>query len=183
MQPVLTSKKAEQLTASDAMRPVHGSVHVDVPVAELWRCFQEAALWPTWNDCFFWVWNQHLQLGDRLVWAFEPIRPEYLYKMPAVATIIELEPRRRVSWEVTALPGFYAQHTYYMEDLGGGQTRFGSWEKAMGPGFDLLRSFWLAHFTFVKDRSLAGARRLERLYLREGRLSRTHLERGLPTSA
>ena len=88
--------------------------------------------------------------------------------MPAVAKIAEVEERNHVTWEVIAMPGFYARHTYHMEDLGGNVTRFGSWEQAMGWNFRLMKWFWIPHFVFVKDRSLEGARLLEEAYRSEG---------------
>jgi len=114
----------------------------------------------------FWVKNRDLVLGDELMWMFEPIQWWYAYKLPARARIVELEFQRKVTWEVTFIPGFYARHTYSLEDLGNGRTRFGSWEQAEGASFRLLQAFWLTHFTFVKDQSLAGARTLERVYQR-----------------
>jgi hypothetical protein len=162
--------REEALAASNDMVPVEGSVEVDIPVAVLWKAFLRADAWPRWNKCFFWAKNRNLKLGDKLIWAFEPIRWWLPYKMPASATIVELEEERKVTWEVTVLPGFYARHTYFMEDLGGGKTRFGSWEKATGWSFRLAKAFWIAHFTFVKDRSLDGGRALEEVYRREGSL-------------
>ena len=85
-------------------------------------------------------------------------------------------PNRKVTWEVTVLPGFYALHTYLVEDLGEGRSRFGSWEKAMGPTFRSLKWFWVAHFVFVKDRSLVGARVLEQEYQRAGKLDLRNLQ-------
>jgi glyoxylase-like metal-dependent hydrolase (beta-lactamase superfamily II) len=93
--------------------------------------------------------------------------------MFAIATIVEHEatgPRRKVTWEVTALPGFFARHTYHAEDLGNGQTRFGSWEKACGPSFEGMRFFWQAHFEFVCRESLAGARQLWAVDARDGKV-------------
>jgi glyoxylase-like metal-dependent hydrolase (beta-lactamase superfamily II) len=101
---------------------------------------------------------------------FEPIRPWYLYLFPATAKIIEVEPNRKVTWEVTALPGFYARHTYTITDLGDGRSRFSSWEQATGPTYRATRSFWIAHFEFVKNRSLQGARLLEAAYRVHGAL-------------
>jgi glyoxylase-like metal-dependent hydrolase (beta-lactamase superfamily II) len=171
--------KKDALLASTEMAPVQGTVEVDVPADVLWEAFRHANWWPRWNKCFFWARNRDLRLGDRLVWAFEPIRPWYLYKMFAVANIVELVPQRKVTWEVTALPGFYARHTYHVEDLGGGRSRFGSWEQAQGAQirFAPTKKFWTAHFTFVKDRSLEGAKTLEALYERDGTIT----ERRLPT--
>jgi glyoxylase-like metal-dependent hydrolase (beta-lactamase superfamily II) len=165
-----------ELAASTDMEPVHGTIDLDIPADTLWRAFDRPWLWPRWNECFFWVRNRRLRLGDRLVWCFEPIKAGYLYKMPAIARIVELEEGRKVTWEVTALPGFYARHSYTIEDLGNGRSRFGSWEKACGRGFRLTRGFWLRHFTFVKNRSLEGARALEVLHLTGERLD----EEGLP---
>lgn len=166
-----------ELAASTDMEPVHGTIDVDVPADVLWRAFDQPWLWPRWNDCFFWVRNRRLRLGDHLVWCFEPIKPGYLYKMPAIARIVELEEGRKVTWQVTALPGFYARHTYSIEDLGNGRSRFGSWEKAYGWGFRLIRGFWIRHFTFVKNRSLEGARALEVLHLTGERLDEEALPR------
>jgi hypothetical protein len=148
------SQKTASLAASTDMEPIHGSVDLDIPCDVLWRAFDQPRLWPRWNRCFFWYRNETLKVGDKLIWSFEPIRPWFLYKMPAVANIIELEEGKRVTWEVTALPGFYAHHTYSIEDLGNGRSRFASWEKAYGWGFRLTRGFWLKHFTFVRNRSL-----------------------------
>lgn len=158
------------------MAPIQGTVDVHIPISVLWAVFRRPNLWSRWNRCFFWARNTDLVQDQNLVWCFQPIRSQYLYKMPAVARIAEVVPLRRVTWEVQALPGFFARHTYHMEDLGQACTRFGSWEQASGPSFRLTRRFWLAHFQFVCDASLAGARRLERIYDLTGELS----ERTLP---
>jgi hypothetical protein len=162
---------AQRLVESDDMAPIAGEVEVAVPVAELWKCFSQPNHWPRWNRCFFWVRNRRFVPGEKLIWIFQPIRSWYPYKLPAVATIVELEEGRRVTWEVTAFPGFFARHTYHLEDRGGNRTRFGSWEQATGPSFRLLRGFWLPHFSFVRDESLAGARHLEQVYRVTGGLA------------
>jgi hypothetical protein len=169
--------RVARLADSRDMEPVEGTVEVDVPLDELWRCFSRPDWWPRWNDCFFWVHNHSLQAGRRLLWAFQPIRPRYLYKLPSVAKIVEVEPGRRATWEVTAVPGMYARHTYSLESRGDGRSAFSTWEKAMGSGFRLTHRFWLAHFRFVRDYSLDGARRLEHIYRREGRLDDATLPR------
>lgn len=160
--------KSSELAQSTDMAPVEGAIDVAVPAASLWTLFAQAHLWPTWNRCFQWVHNTTLNAGQQLIWSFQPIKRWYPYRMPAVANIIELVPGRRVTWEVTALPGFYAHHTYSIDEIGDGRARFRSWEKAFGPSFRLARSFWLAHFEFVKDSSLDGAHYLEELYRRDG---------------
>ena len=170
--------KKERLLASTEMAPVQGTVDVNVPIGVLWEAFTHANWWPRWNKCFFWAYNRDLQLGQQLIWTFQPIRWYYLYKMFAIANIVELHDGRKVTWEVTALPGFYARHTYHMEDLGDGRTRFGSWEQAHGAQirFPLTKKFWVAHFTFVKDRSLEGARQLEDVYRRAGKITKDTLK-------
>jgi len=172
-----TSKK-EALAASRDMTPVQGTVDVDIPVSVLWEAFTHANWWPRWNKCFFWAHNRDLVLGKKLIWVFQPIKWWYLYKMFAIANIVEVEKEKKVTWEVTALPGFYARHTYSVEDLGDGRSRFGSWEQAMGPQarFGPTKKFWVAHFTFVKDKSLEGARHLEEVYKREGKLTKDTLK-------
>jgi cyclase len=147
---------------------------VNVPIGVLWEVFCQANWWPRWNSCFFWVHNKNLVAGKRLIWAFEPIKWWYLYKMFASARIVEVEKERKVTWEVNALPGFYARHTYYMEDLGGGRSRFGTWEQAMGAQlrFSLTRRFWHSHFSFVKNRSLEGVQLLETIYHRDRKITR-----------
>jgi glyoxylase-like metal-dependent hydrolase (beta-lactamase superfamily II) len=168
---------ADRLADSHDMEPVQGSVDVDVPADILGRVFSQANLWPRWNACMAWVGNRDLRLGDQLVWAFEPIRPWYPYLFPAVATITEVEENGKVSWDVIALPGFYARHTYTIEDLGDGRSRFSSWEQATGPFFRATSGFWLAHFEFVKNRSLQGARLLEAAYRDTGRLDESTVPR------
>jgi glyoxylase-like metal-dependent hydrolase (beta-lactamase superfamily II) len=170
--------KKRALLSSTEMEPIQGTVDVDVPLPVLWEAFTHANWWPRWNKCFFWARNRDLQLGQKLIWAFQPIRPWYLYKMFAIANIVELHEERKVTWEVTALPGFYARHTYHMEDIGNGRTRFGSWEQAHGAQirFPLTKKFWQAHFTFVKDQSLDGARNLEEVYRREGKITKDKLK-------
>jgi hypothetical protein len=163
--------RKERLERSTDMTPVAGTVDVDVPVDVLWQVFRDARSWPRWNPCFFWVKNRDLILGEQLVWVFEPIKPWLLYKMPGSAKIVEVVPGARCTWEVVVLPGFYARHTYHMEDLGNGRSRFGSWEQAMGWSFRLARWFWIANFEFVKDSSLEGARRLEDVYRTHGRIA------------
>jgi hypothetical protein len=66
---------------------------------------------------FFWMHNRNLVAGQHPIWAFQPIRWWYLYKVWVIANIVEVDKERKVTWEVTALPGFYARHTYHMEDL------------------------------------------------------------------
>jgi hypothetical protein len=156
--------KAEILELSEDMTPIHGYVDVNIPRDVMWEKFTRPNTWYQWNNCFFWAFNSELKLDKHLIWCFQPIRSWYFYKMPAIAKIIELEPPHKVTWEVTILPGFYARHTYYMEDLGNNRTRFGSWEKATGWSFRFLKWFWIPHFVFVKDCSLEGARHLEKTY-------------------
>ena len=177
--------KEKALAKSTDMAPVEGTVDVEIPLPTLWEAFTRADLWPRWNECMLWVRNRDLVAGQQLLWAFRPIRRWYPYVLPAIAKIVEVEDERRVTWEVAALPGFYAHHTYHMKDLGNGRTRFGSWEKAMGRTFRLTKWFWIPHFVFVKDRSLEGARFLEEIYRREGRIDEATLPkryRKLPKS-
>ncbi|MEP7290560.1 MAG: SRPBCC family protein [Chloroflexota bacterium] len=162
--------QSELLAQSTDMNPVAGTVDVAIPIDLLWECFTHADAWPRWNPCMFWVRNPDLVLGQELIWVFEPMRWWYFYKLPARARIVELEPKHKVTWEVRFIPGFYARHTYSLDDLGDGRTRFGSSEQAMGSVFRLLQWFWLAHFEFVKDRSLEGARSLEARYQQNGPL-------------
>src|SRR5947209_16696955 len=174
---MLQQDRAKLLAESNDMTPVQGVVEVDIPIEVLWESFAHANDWSGWNKCFFWVGNRDLVQGQQLIWCFQPIRWWYLYKMPAIAKIVEVEKYRKVTWEVVALPGFYARHTYHMEDLGNGRSRFGSWEQAMGWSFRPMKKFWLAHFVFVKDRSLEGARRLEAIYRQRGTLNEQVLPR------
>lgn len=157
----LYQARRKMLEASQDMQPIAGTVEVDIPIAKLWEVFSNPHRWPQWNACFFWAYEPKLELGGRLIWIFQPIKKWMLYKMPAIARIVELEEGRKVTWEVTILPGFYALHTYHLEDLGNGRSRFGSWEKACGWSLRLMKCFWIAHFKFVCDASLAGAKRLE----------------------
>ena len=166
----MNQQKAKKLAESNDMEPVAGTVEVEVPLAMLWHTFANPKSWPKWNTCFYWAHNRELVLGKQLIWIFQPIKWWMLYKMPAMAKIIELEPYKKVTWEVTVLPGFYAHHSYHMQDLDNGRSSFGSWEKAYGWSFRLMKKFWIRHFTFVKDRSLEGARYLEHLYRKTGSL-------------
>jgi glyoxylase-like metal-dependent hydrolase (beta-lactamase superfamily II) len=172
------NRKAELLDASNDMDPIAGSVDVAIPSNELWDAFSRAHQWPRWNRCFYWVRNRVLRKGDFLVWAFQPIRTWYLYKMPAIAKIVDLRAGRYVTWQVAILPGMYALHTYSVQDLGSGRSRFSSWEKGYGWSFRLMRRFWIAHFAFVRDQSLAGARLLESVYAENGNLSPAAIAKG-----
>jgi len=163
----MTTTTKELLKSTD-MEPVHGTVVVNIPADVLWECFRHANWWPRWNACMWWALNDDLVLGQELIWAFEPLQWWYLYRLPGMATLVEVEPGRKVTWEVTVLPGLFARHSYTIEDLGNGRSRFGSWEQAMGPSFRALKFFWLAHFVFVKDESLKGAQRLEEIYKQSG---------------
>lgn len=166
---------AATLAQSLDMAPVQGAVEVAIPAGVLWDCIARADLWPRWNTCMYAARNRRLVQGERLLWAFDPLRWWLPYKLPGVAKIVDVQEGRSVTWEVTALPGFYARHTYFIEDLGEGRSRFGSWEKAMGPTFEVARAFWLNHFHFVLERSLQGVRYLESVYRREQRLDETTL--------
>jgi glyoxylase-like metal-dependent hydrolase (beta-lactamase superfamily II) len=159
------------------MELVEGAVDVDVPPDVLGSAFFRPHLWPAWNTCIAWVRNHELRLGDRLVFLFEPVRPWLPYRLPCTSRISQLEPNRRVTWEVTALPGFYARHTYSITPLSGGRSRFSSSEQAAGPSFRAARALWLAHFNFVKERSMQGVRLLEAAYRLHGRLDEADVPR------
>jgi polyketide cyclase/dehydrase/lipid transport protein len=141
--------------------PIEGSVDLVMPVERLWERFVDVERWPEWNPC---IWRSRVREGElrkgaTLAWVFNPIKPAYLYKLPARARIVEFEPHDRVTWEVNA-PGFHAVHSYRFADLGSDRCRFGSWEVAEGPSYRALRRFWLAHFRYVCRASLTGARAL-----------------------
>jgi pimeloyl-ACP methyl ester carboxylesterase len=142
---------------ADEALPVRGWGDVAMPVDELWAAFTDVERWPTWNPCIRWarVHGGALRESATLVWVFNPIKRWYPYLMPARATIVEVDPLRRVTWEVRA-PGLHAFHSYLFDARPGG-SRFGSWEIAEGWSYRLLRRFWLAHFEFVRDASIAGA--------------------------
>ena len=129
-----------------------------MPVERLWEVFLDVRGWSRWNPCIGWasVRGGELREGATLVWAFNPIRSRYLYKLPAVARIVEMVPSARVTWEA-ALPGFRALHAYGFAGLGPDRCRFGSWEVAEGAAFRATSRFWLAHFRYVCRESLAGA--------------------------
>ena len=150
------------ITTAGPALPIEGYIDLDMPLERLWQIFTDVPHWPRWNPCFWWarVLGGELKAGTILYWCFNPIHPKYLYKMPAVARIIEYEPLRLVTWEVTSPPGFHALHSYKFEALGPNRCRFGSWEVAKGPFYQIMRRFWLAHFRFVCQSSLAGAQTL-----------------------
>ena len=146
----------------DDALPVHGWSHVDMSRDELWSVFAHVERWPEWNPCMRWarVSDGRLSAGATLTWVFNPIRRWYPYLLPARATIESVDEGRRVTWEVK-FPGFHALHSYLFDDVPSG-SRFGSWEIAEGRLYRLLRPFWLAHFRFVRDASLAGAEQAAR---------------------
>ncbi len=141
--------------------PIEGAVEVDIPVEQMWETFCDVRGWPGWNPCMWRarVMGGELRLGARLVWLFNPIESRYLYRLPAVAEIVEFEPNDRVTWEVDA-PGFHALHSYRFAASEPSRCFFGSWEVAEGPGYRATQRFWLAHFRFVCRSSLDGARAL-----------------------
>lgn len=147
--------------APTAPLPIEAWADVDMPVDRMWEIFMDVPGWASWNPC---IWRSRMRGGElregaTLVWAFNPIKRRYLYKMPAAAEIVEVLPAGRVTWEVRA-PGFHALHSYRFEAAGPGRCRFGSWEVAEGPAYRAMRRFWLAHFRYVCRESLAGARAL-----------------------
>jgi polyketide cyclase/dehydrase/lipid transport protein len=143
--------------------PIKGSVELDMPVERLWQIFEDVRGWSHWNPCIWrsWMVGGKLELGATLVLIFNPIESWLLYKLPATARIVELEPRGHVTWEVD-LPGFHALHTYSFAALGPARSAFGSSEVAEGRLYFGIRRFWLAHFRYVCERSLAGASDLVR---------------------
>jgi pimeloyl-ACP methyl ester carboxylesterase len=142
---------------ADEALPVAGWGDVALSVEELWQAFTDVEQWPAWNPCIRRARVEHgpLREGARLVWTFRPIKRWYPYVLPARATIVEVDPQRRVTWEVRA-PGLHALHSYLFADgpLG---SQFGSWEIAEGWLYRATRRFWLAHFRFVRDASIDGA--------------------------
>lgn len=134
---------------------------MSISVGELWEVFGDVRGWKRWNPCIrtACVREGSLAAGTTLVWTFNPIKRWYLYVMPARARIVEYDHQRRITWEVK-FPGFHALHSYLFDERADGTARFGSWETAEGPLYNLFHRFWLAHFRFVRDASLAGARTL-----------------------
>jgi hypothetical protein len=127
-------------------------------VERAWELFLDVPAWPDWNPC---IWRSRVRGGElrdgaTLIWAFNPIERRYLYKLPAIAEIVEFEPLDRITWEVS-VAGFHAVHAYRFAALGERRCAFGSWEVAEGPGYRALRRFWDAHFRYVCRASLAGA--------------------------
>jgi hypothetical protein len=151
---------ADRMSRAD-MLPVEGSVDLALKVERLWEIFEQVERWPEWNPC---IARARLDGGRRvgavLRWTFKVRHLWLARRMPVSAPIVEWEPRHRVTWERNVL-GFHVVHTYSMEDLGGGRSRFTSWECATGPTFRATRGFWLDHFKMVCDASLRGAKTLE----------------------
>ncbi len=141
--------------------PIAGSVELEMPVDRMWQSFLDVSSWPRWNRS---VWRSAVRGGElccgaRLAFAFNPIERRYLYKLPAMAKVVEFEPHDRVTWEVN-LPGFHALHAYRFAAVGEERCRFGSWEAAEGAAYRGTGRFWLAHFRFVCRESLRGAQAL-----------------------
>lgn len=141
--------------------PIEGAVEIGIPVERMWEAFSDVRGWPSWNPCMWRarVIGGELKLGARLVWFFNPIERRYLYRLPAVAQIVEFERHDRVTWEATA-PGFHALHSYRFAATGPSRCRFGSWEVAEGRSYRATQRFWIAHFRYVCRSSLEGARAL-----------------------
>ena len=93
----MNKTRAERLARSQDMAPVTGTVDVAIPVSLLWQTFTNARKWPKWNKCFFWVHNRDLIQDRKLIWIFQPVRWWMLYKMPAMAKIVEVEKEKDVS--------------------------------------------------------------------------------------
>ena len=125
-----------EIVTDDPELPIEGTTQVSLPVERIWDAFVDVHAWRNWNPCIAWarVGGGELKEGATLYWAFKPIRRHYLYRMPAAATIVECDPRRKVTWEASA-PGFHAHHSYLFEPLGPDSSRFGSWEVAEGPAY------------------------------------------------
>ena len=141
------------------MEPVTGTVELDADADRVWAAFSNVPRWSLWNHAFWrsWVIGGELRRGATIWLLFNPIKPWLPYKLPGPAKIVELDDRS-VTWKVD-IAGLHARHRYSVTPRGGGCS-FESWEIADGPLFDATRPFWLAHFRFVRDASLAGARYL-----------------------
>jgi hypothetical protein len=141
--------------------PVEGYTTLAMPVERIWGVQLDVARWHEWNPCFAWshMLGGRTELGKTLVFVFNPIQRRFPYRLPAVAKIVELEPCERLTWEVK-LPGFHALHSYRFERLDDDTCRYGSWEVAEGALYRVARGFWLAHFAYVCESSLRGARGL-----------------------
>jgi hypothetical protein len=158
---VTTARSSAPAIVAAPPLPVQGSVDLEISVDRLWNAFADVRRWREWNTCMAWsaMVGGRLEVGATLVLVFNPIQHRFLYRLPAWATIVELEPSAIVTWEVK-LPGFHALHSYRFEALGSDRCRFGSWETAGGPLYRLASGFWLAHFTYVCEASLRGASEL-----------------------
>ena len=142
------------------MEPVTGTVDLAADADRIWAAFSNVPRWSLWNHAFWrsWVTGGELRENATIWLLFNPIRPWLPYKLPGPATIVELD-ERSVTWKVD-IAGLHARHRYSVTPLDGGGCRFESWEVAHGPLFDAIRPCGLAHFRFVRDASLDGARHL-----------------------
>ena len=89
-----TAPMTSEIVTDDPELPIEGTTEVSLPVERIWDAFADVPTWRKWNPCIAWarVSGGELKEGATLYWAFKPIRRHYLYRMPAVAKIVECDP-------------------------------------------------------------------------------------------
>ena len=111
-------------------RIIDASVNVDATPEEVWAVLTDFRSWETWND-FIPAVEGNLQVGERL--RIRVVTPG-LKPMTFKPEVYVVQPLQAIVWGGSFLKVMYrGDHTFLLEPLPDGKTRFRQIERFMGP--------------------------------------------------
>jgi hypothetical protein len=111
-------------------RIIDASIIIDAPVEEVWSVLVDFNSWETWND-FIPIVEGNLQVGERL--RIKVVSPG-LKPMNFNPEVYVVEPIEAIVWGGSFLKIIYrGDHTFLLEPIPEGKTRFRQIERFRGP--------------------------------------------------
>lgn len=109
---------------------IETAIDIDAPQERVWAILSDTANWPRWNP-FAKVLDGKLGMGERLK---IEVLPQGGKPMQFSPKIVELTPGTSFAWLGSLpIPGlFHGRHSYRLESLGPGRTRFHHGESFAG---------------------------------------------------
>jgi len=111
-------------------RIIDTSVEIDAPPEQVWSVLVDFNSWESWND-FIPTVEGNLQVGERLR---IKVVPPGLKPMTFNPEVYVIKPAEAIVWGGSFLRIIYrGDHTFLLEPIPGGKTRFRQIERFMGP--------------------------------------------------
>jgi hypothetical protein len=111
-------------------RIIDASIEIDAPPEQVWSVLVDFNSWESWND-FIPTVEGNLQVGERLR---VKVAPPGLKPMTFNPEVYVNKPVEAIVWGGSFLKMIYrGDHTFLLESIPGGKTRFRQIERFMGP--------------------------------------------------